>query len=538
MFHFRVPTMSEDEMIDFCYHLIAYFDRNPSRWKDGEVERIALAAGGNIGFLVSIVRSAARIESFDDIEAMLAQQGARMSEAITAFVRWAFAQLRDDPDAQKTLLFLNDVTPCHILDLEAAVSPNVAMARVLSRLINLGLVERETDDIYRLTPLLVGRLNRDLIRPELVHWAAVAQASFARQPFEFSSSGDDGTHLYIRLEAKISAALLASVETLSNTVTSFVSAAHWFQAGIRLYHARKYKTAYSLLKKAHDRRGSFRDVSRVEVDRYFGLAATRMRQYDQTEACIATLNADNRSKPIAAFLRADLLEYQRRFPEAITAYETALNLNRDKQRRLEFIYRPLVRCILASWNPDFRQAEQYAKAYISMKRTVFSLSALANVYLEWKHRGPSLGKDLPDNIDQLYRSALSDLEQHPGAGAAPFEVYAKEAEFTKDYRAAIESMDHAIALDQDRFQLKAERWRLMASFEDELVAARAIRELDAARNSPSNEAIWPSYVNGLTETYVRALITSGQPVALVNGFAPELQASGELGQIIARVRRG
>lgn len=537
MIAFRVPTMGEQEMIDFCYQLIGYFDANPSRWKDEEVERIARAAGGTIGFLVSIVRSATQIESFDDIEAMLAQHGDRMAEAITAYVRWAFARLRDDPDAQKTLLFLNDVTPCHIIDLETAVAPQASMVRVLSRLMNLGLVEREADDIYRLTPLLANRLGRDLVRPELVQWVAGAQRSFANKPFETSAHADDGRHEYIRLEAKISAALLSGAEALPNSLGAFVSAAHWFQAGMRLYHARKWQPAYRLLKKAYSNRAAFRDASRMEIDRYFCLVATRMRKYPEAEACIKRLNADQRSKPIAAFLTADLHEYRREFPEAIRAYEHAISLNRDKDHRLEFIYRPLVRCILATWNPDFAQAERYAKAYVDLKRTVFSLSALASVYLEWKHRGAATGREMPSNIGRLYRDALYDLENHPGAGASPFELYAKEAELTGNYPAAIESMDQAIKLDQDRFQLKAERWRMMANFGNASVAAQAVRELDDARSNSSHEAIWPSYVNALTETYVRALTASGQPIALANGFAPELQASGELGQIIVRARR-
>lgn len=537
MIAFRVPTMGEQEMLDVCYQLIGHFDSHPSRWPDEEVERVASAAGGNIGFLVSIVRAATRIESFDDIEAMLSQRGDRMAEAITTFVAWAFAQLRDDAEAQQTLLFLNDVSPCHLVDLEIAVAPKASMFRVLSRLTNLGLVERETDEIYRLTPLLANRLSRELIRPELLQWVASAQRSFASKPFETIVPADDGSHEYIRVEARIKAALLSETDKLPETLGAFVSAAHWFQAGIRLYHARKWQPAYRLLKKAYGNRATFRDASRMEIDRYFCLAATRMRRFNESEKCIDKLNADNRSRPIAAFLTADLHEYRREFPEAIDAYEKAITLNRDKDRRLEFIYRPLIRCILSTWNPDFAKAERYALAYIKLKRTVFSLSSLASVYLEWKYRGKANGREIPEDIDRLYRAALQELEQAPGAGASPFELYAKEAEFTGDYLAALESMDQAVRLDQNRFQLKAERWRMMANLGNAGVARQAIRELDEARNDPSYEAIWPSYIHGLTETYVRALLASGEPIARSNGFALELQASGELGQIIARVRR-
>lgn len=535
---FRMPTMGNDEMIELAYKLIGHFDRNPHRWPDEEVERIAGAASGTPGFLVSIIRSASRFEDFNQIDAMLAQEGERMAEAITAYVRWAFSQLRGAPDEQKTLLFLNDISPCHISDLERVVAPKTTMLRVLGRLINLGLVERETDEIYRLTPLLARRLNRGLIQPELLRWVADAHKRLATEPFETSAKSDDGGHEYIRLESKINAAMLSGMETLPNSLGAFVSAAHWFQAGIRLYHARKWKPAYNLLRKAHQNRQVFRDTSRMEVDRYFCLSATRMRRYPEAEDCISRLDADIRSKPISVFLKADLHEYKREFPEAAKAYERALDLNREKTRRQEFIYRPLIGCILRTRFPDFERAEKHAKAYLGLKRTVFSLSALANVYLEWKYRGAEAGRVVPEDIDERYRDALDALERDPGSGAAPFELYAKEAEFTDDYPEAFANMDRAIKLDPDRFQLRAERWRLMANFGNDALAAKVVRELDQAKIDPSNEAIWPSYQHTLTDTYVRALIVCGQPIALANGFAPELQVTGELGAMIARIRRG
>jgi tetratricopeptide (TPR) repeat protein len=326
-------------------------------------------------------------------------------------------------------------------------------------------------------------------------------------------------------------------ETLPDSFGVFVSSSHWFQAGIRLYHARKWKPAYRLLKKAYENRTQFRDASRMEIDRYFCLSATRMRKYAESEACISRLNADNRSKPFAAFLTADLHEYKREFPEAVRAYGQALELNRDKERRREFIYRPMIRCMLASWNPDFARAEALAKAYVVLKRTLFSLSSLARVYLHWQHRELQVGREPPQNIESLYQDALRALEVAPGAGAEPFELYAEEAEFTGDFTKALEYMDQAIHLAPDRFQLRAEKWRLMAASKHVDVAAQAVRELDAARRDRAFEAIWSSYIHSLAETYARALVASGQPIAIVNSFAPELQQTGELGQIIIRSRR-
>ncbi|MND84626.1 hypothetical protein D3C87_1062350 [compost metagenome] len=534
---FRVPTVDEHHMLEFCYDLIGYFDQNAGRWRDDDVERIARGSGGTVGFLVSIVRSASRMENFNTIEAMLAHEDAKMGEAITAYVRWAFSELRDYVDEQKVLLFLNDVSPCHIADLEKAVSPHASILRSVGKLIEIGLVERETDDLYRLTPLLARRLNRDLLQPELVKWVEEAQRAFASAPFEATASSAEYGHEFIRLEARIQAALLSGSENLNFDFGVRFSASYWFQAGIRLYHARKWTHAYRLLKKTYKARQQFRHASRVEIARYFGLAATRMRKYSETEDCIQILDGDHRSKEIAIFLKADMHEYRREFPEAVNAYETALLLNKDKERRREFIYRPLIRCILATKSPDFVKAERRAKSYILLRRTVFSLASLARVYLLWKHRGAEAGAVIPHNIDSLYRDALADLEGHPGAGAAPFELYSEEAEFTGDFDAALTNMDQAIIMDPDRFQLRSERWRIMARSGTKRIAIQALRELDQAKKNTAYAAVWPSYIDSLADTYVRLLHTDGQSLNLVNAFAPELQQGRELGRIIARVRR-
>ncbi|PTW62353.1 hypothetical protein C8N35_101395 [Breoghania corrubedonensis] len=533
---FRVSTVDENQMVEFCYQLIGHFDNNPHRWREDDVLRIVRAAGGTVGFLVSLVRSASRIESFDDIEVMLAQEDERMAESITVYLDWAFSQLKGNAEEQKTLIFLNDVSPCHIADLEAIVQPAESMLRVLSRLIGLGLVERETDDLYRLTPLLARRLSTTLIRPELIKWVEEAQRSFASTPFEAISSNERGEHEYIRLESKIQAGLLSGSVDLPDIAYGFVSAAHWFQAGIRLYHARKFKPAFSLLKKAHEKRDHFRDASRMEIDRYFCLAATRMRKYLLAESCIQRLSSDYRNKPIAAFLRADLLEYKRQFPEAIQKYEEALRLNSGKDRRREFIYRPLIRCILKSNNPDFERAARIAKDYVDLKRTVFSLFSLARVYLEWKYLGPKAKREVPTNIDDLYRDALCNLEDHTGAGAAPFELYAEEAKFSGDFDSALDHMNQAVRMAPDRFQLRDARWRLMVETGRNDLSAMVVEELNNARNNQAYDAIWPSYIGSLAETYARALRQSGKSVALLNGFAPEMQGTGELGSIIARSR--
>ena len=531
----RVPTLDEHQMTEFCIQLIGHFDSEPERWTDDDIARIVAAAGGTLGFLVSLIRSAARLDDLDQIDTLVAADSARMAEAITVYVRWAFGQLGEDTDALRTLLFLDSVTPCHIEDLEKAVVPSRPMLRVLGRLIALGLVEREVEEVYRLTPLLANRLQRDLIRPDLVKWLDEAMRRFAGKPVEFETENDEVGHEYLRLESRIQSALLSDGVSLHNGVAVFISAAHWFQAGIRLYHRKRSADAVRLLEKAFEKRHEFANASRVELLRYYCLAATRSRKFSEAEKCITLLDGVHTTKPMAAFLRADMHEYKREFYDAIDWYEKALSLNRDKDTRIERTYRPLINCILRTSRPDFSKAEGYARDYLRLRRTVFSLMSLVRVYLRWKYRGPAAGREVPEDIDRLISDALYDLERDPGGRSTWYEMLAEQADFEKDFDGAVEFINKAIDL-APRVQLTQKRWLLMVKTGNLHLVNQVIEELDAAKHDPSFRGNWQGNLPMWADIYARALKAANRPTTLVNAFATEL-TSKEIGQIIGRINR-
>jgi tetratricopeptide (TPR) repeat protein len=302
-----------------------------------------------------------------------------------------------------------------------------------------------------------------------------------------------------------------------------------------LYHARRREPAYRILKKAYSKRAEFATASRTELTRYFCLSATRNRRYKEAEDCIKLLDGVYQTKGMAAFLRADVLEYQRKFVEAISEYQRSIELNKGKHSRLERTYRPLIRCILASPRPDFALAERYAREWLKLRETVFSLMALARVYLHWKHRGWIYQRDVPEDIDELYMGALTDLESDPGVGSSHFELKAEEAEFTGDFTGALEYMDKAIEADP-RFELRCERWRLMAKTGAPDLADRVLGELDSAKNAPEFQSNWLPFLPALAETYAFALKAAKRPIGALNTFAPEL-SSDEIAPIVNRVNK-
>ncbi|WP_342629845.1 hypothetical protein AAC691_09315 [Nguyenibacter vanlangensis] len=524
----RVPAIEEHQLTEFCYQLIGYFDKNPGRWDDEEIQSIVHASGGSVGFLVSLVRAASGMEDFDQIDKLVAADSHNMAASITTYVRWAFSQLRDFEDEQRTLLFLNDVSPCDIIDLEKAISPKRSMFRVLGKLLELGLIERESESLYRLTPLLANRLNRDLIRPSLLVWQREALVGFLKEPIEIY----DNENSYLRIESRIQASLLAQTDELPNGVANFVSAAHWFQAGIRLYHARHRESAYRLLKKAYLKRAEFVTASRVELIRYFCLSATRNRKYEDAEKCIILLDNVHQTRGMASFLRADMFEYKGNFPQAVKEYKRSIQINEGKDHRLERTYRPLIRCLLALSHPDFVETKNYAIKWLKLRQTIFSLKALPRVYLHWKYRDPS---SAPADINRLYSNALADLERDPGVGSAHFELKAEEAEFSGDFDGAVDYMEKAIETDP-RFELRSERWRLMAKSGVLELANRAIDELEAARNDSKYRDNWLPFLPALAEIYAIALKITKQSYGALNTFSPQL-SSDEIGHIIARVKR-
>lgn len=528
----RVPTIDEHELRDYCYRLIGYFDSHPERWTDDVVDQVVSGAGGTVGFLVSLVRAASRIDDLDQLDALIAAEGSPMVEQMTVYTRWAFRQLAAFPDEQRTLVFLNEVSPCDVADLERVVEPSRPILRVLGKLLELGLVEREAESLYRLTPLLANRLGQELIQPELQNWWKTALVKFVQNPPEIETSDHD----FLRVESRIQAALIAGVDQLPNSVARFVSASHWLQAGIRLYHANRHDAAHRLLKKAFEHRDYFGHSTRVEIIRYYCLSATRLGNYPTAEECIRLLTNDHRTKAIAAFLRGNVHEKKGENFDAIDWYQKALELNFGKDRRLEHTYRPLIACILRTPKPDFSSAETNARAYVKLRRTIFSLMSLARVYLQWKYRGAEAGRNVPRDIDKLFGDAFDELASHPGVGSAHFELRAEQAIFEEDFIGALEYMNEAVAADP-RPLLKNERWKLMARHGGRQIADQVLREMDQAKASQLFLGNWNVLLPTLAETYARALKAAGKPIGLLNQFAVGM-TDADVGRIIGKVNSG
>lgn len=526
----RVPGFSNHEVVTFTESLLAHFDLQPDRWSTKVVDNLIEAAQGNIGLLVALTQAVSSLIDIGEANELIDHAKSMALQSIAYYVDWAFSSLHDDIDSQRVLLFLNDVSPCDHRDLSYLFeSAQHSVLGTLTKCMKLGLVERDSNGLYRLTPFLSGRLARHLVRADLVEWRRSVIETFAKSPIDFDTNENE----YIRIESRIQASLWSGADVLPALVEKFVSASHWFQAGIRLYHAHQNVAAHRLLKKAFGVREGFSQASRTELLRYLGLAAIRTDNNDDVETCITLLNSDRKNRDIASYLEAFKLESGFKYYEAMRKYEESLDLNEGKGNRLERIYRALIKCILLTTKPDFQAAKDHAVAWGRINQTVFRKHALCRIYLLWLHKGPLQQYPMPSNLKSLYDDALVDLRAHPGGEGTYHEVLAEVAELAGLSKQAVAELETAIKLD-NRFELRLKRWKIMAR--DKEMAPFALSELEEMKSDPRQSLLRDSHLKSLVDIFATAMASSVSNQQRLNKFATPL-GSREIGAIVSRVNR-
>ncbi len=470
----RVPAFMPQEAEEFSWSLVRHFDPQPVRWSDDLVRRVSRESGGTPELMAGIVRLGSRLADLEPLRAMLSKEVARFSESLTNFVDWAVLQLAAHPDALRVLRMLQDVSPATIELLREMLGSTKPLAHTVGALLTVGLIECTESGLYRLSPLLARRLDRHLIEPDLLAWHRSALRHFVDMPRKVT----DADHGYVRIEATMNAALRFGPDAVPDSVREFVSAAHWFQAGVRLYAARHYRDAHSLLVEAFEFRSTFGRTARTEVCRYLGLAAVRVHHPGNIAAAIAALLAQNGGQELVDYLRGFEAEMSKHFLDAIGHYSDALRAaqahgSRDWEAR---ILRPLINCILRMPRPDFKRGEQLAYRAVEINRTVFSLLNHAKVLVNRCYRDPNLDDTGKDQVWERYLVALEALENHPGSASACAEVRADEAELTDEWDAAVQWMNQAIDADP-RFENRLRRWKIMIRSKSTAYCREAIDEI-------------------------------------------------------------
>ncbi|WP_156360294.1 tetratricopeptide repeat protein [Sphingomonas sp. Leaf226] len=499
---FRMPAMDTDSAEEFVWKLISALSSSPAQWGEQHVDSIVTKSGGTPELMIAIVKIAARMTDLAALSDLIGRETTQFSETMAALVGWAFNQLDGQLDEKHALLFMNDVSPVTLDDVEDFLDAKKPASEILARLVSLGLVEQTQDELYRLSPLLSRRLSALLTTRDLVDWHREAITRFIEVPFEIPD-GEDG---YLRVETRIRAELYAGKLEVSSDLRQYVSQAHYFQIGIRLYTARRYKDAFRLLKVAFENRAIFDLQASIEVARFYCLVAIRLHNQEKAITDSLTfLRSRHQGQSMASFLEGENLRTESRFDDALPYFSKAQEAaKRNKERyREERIIRPYLDSILKSRYPNLRKAKELADRSVQLNKTFFSLAMRARVYLRlWQQAVSDL------QAEEAYRGVLTELERQPGAASFYAQARAEEYEVFGEFDPAIEWMKDALDISP-RFDLRLRLWGLQLRSSDKAEIDQVILDIERVCADPASRSDTSSFALPIAERYAKALKAAG-----------------------------
>jgi hypothetical protein len=480
----RIPWLTELEAEEFCDSLVAHYDPSrENRWSNQTRQAVVKASGGNPKLLIDIVRVGSQLDSLHTLQRWATEKSERFSAAMSQYLAWVVDNIPRGGIDRQLLQLLLEVNPMSLEMLQEFLDRH-PVADALGRMQSIGLVEQWGDGLYRIAPLLQRRLKRQLATTQ-EDLAAVHEAllRFARKPRLVEASG----HVYVRIEAAIRAGLRTS-GTVPEAVSQYVSAAHMFEMGIRLYDARNTASAFPLLYEAFKQRARFEQSVAAEVCRFYGLAAVRMHKDEHVEGALNALKTSN-APDLSDYLIGYRYELDGRFASAISSYKSALDaaVYRKNVRRSELIRPRLIASILRSPQPKWTWAIELARTAVERSDSVFALRSLAQACLESVYFDESMPDPERNAVWAEYSRTLDKLKKNPTGGSIYAEIEARKAELDDDYPKALEWAQTAAALGE-RIEQRFQVWhvKLLMKEADEL--SKLVEEIKVELGKPTSRA--------------------------------------------------
>ena len=300
-------------------------------------------------------------------------------------------------------------------------------------------------------------------------------------------------------------------------MAEYVSAAHQFEAGIRLYNAKDTRNAFPLLKAAFTDRAKFDGVGKAEATRYYGLAACRLHKHNDVESAINALKESKDSESLVASVEGFRSQLNGDFSAAVTHYTDAYNnaMSGHTDRRREMVARPLISCILKSRQPNFEFAENLARAATERNPTLFALRSYAEVCLRRIHNDSSLSESRKDRLWDTYLDVETQIKNSPMGRSMYSAIASLSHELDGEYGDALALAKEAAISErlEDRFQV----WHLQLLIGSpdglENVVTQVSNELKKQHSRAKDELLSPTLSYG-----IKALRASGKTQEAKNLF--------------------
>jgi len=320
-----VPTLEERESVELAEMLVSAVDpTRVARWHP-HMARIVEASANNPKLMVDIVRTASRRRSLDFLDRDINHEVQRFDQRVQQAIEWAWETIKGEPFAVQVLDIIGLLGTTHIDSLkEIFVDDSVHIGDAVYHLVQAGLVEHLSESTYRIPKALARKLN-------LYVKGALPRSQSMELLRRFAShtlregEGYSALALNNRLQLQLSMG-----EAIPEEDLIFVTAAMLFKAGWQRYRLGQFRAALVMLRRAFDCIDRVQDdASRLEIIRYYGLAAAKELSGADVTAAVRYLNKAGNFSSRLEKVRATALYIQASEKKANSQFDTALELYQE-----------------------------------------------------------------------------------------------------------------------------------------------------------------------------------------------------------------
>lgn len=390
-----VPTLEERESVELVEMLVSAVDpTRVARWRP-HMARIVEASANNPKLMVDIVRTASRRRSLDFLDRDISHEVQRFDQRVQQAVEWAWEAVRDEPFAVQVLDIIGLLGTTHIDSLkDIFVDESVHIGDAIYRLVQAGLVEHLSESTYRIPKALARKLNL-YVKGALPRSKSMdLLRRFARHTLR-EGEGYSALALNNRLQLQLSMGEVIPEEDLV-----FITTAMLFKAGWQRYRLGQFGAALVMLRRAFDRIDRVQDdASRLEIIRYYGLAAAKELSSADVTAAVRYLDqAGNFSfrlekvRATALYIKASDRKANSQFDAALELYQEAIdqlpegNFNDSLRSRM---LNEATQCVLRIDPIDTQLALSMAERSCAIRANANSIDMLLRALLRRTYYDPA-----------------------------------------------------------------------------------------------------------------------------------------------------
>lgn len=329
----RVPGLDEPQMGELVFNL-SHVDPDPAKWTTENQLMVSHISGSSPSLCQNIMRLASSEANLQHLERLARSEEEKFSASLTGLLGYIVGKFKDSPADIIAMQVVEKLGVVAQSTLEEIMQMQGYGSYDLYGLLQYGVFEQLSDSLLRIPPLLQRRLGFVLWESGPVPQLDKVLQDFAGQKHEI----DDG-HGMVYLANKAAASLRSSGQPLP-FIEPFISLSMLFKTGVERYIEEEYEVSHSILRRAMDKlthsTNYVDETIRIEIARYFGLAAARTRNDPDVDRARTFLSShflgskkERQAQAMAAFLNGFRFRVTGNHSDALAEFEVANSILKD-----------------------------------------------------------------------------------------------------------------------------------------------------------------------------------------------------------------